>query len=165
MSSPFFGEIRMFGGTFAPVGWAFCDGSVLPIAGNEDLFQLIGSTFGGDGQSNFALPDLRGRIPIHQGNGHLIGQLAGSEVVTLTAAQMPAHQHALASSSTATRDSPAGNVVGETGATLLYAGGAGASMAAGAVQTVGGSQPHNNMMPYLCVSFIISLGGIFPAQG
>src|SRR5664279_3944416 len=101
MSQPFVGEIRMFGGNFAPAGWAFCNGALIPIAENETLFNLIGTTYGGDGQNTFALPDLQGRVPVHQGNGFVMGQRAGAESVTLTQAQMPAHTHVLRGSSSA----------------------------------------------------------------
>ncbi|GAO36074.1 tail collar protein [Sulfuricella sp. T08] len=170
MSQPFVGEIRMFGGNFAPNGWAFCDGQLLPISGNETLFTLIGTTYGGDGQSTFALPDLRGRIPIHQGQGpalspRTIGEKGGSEAVTLTTAQLPTHTHRLASGNAATLGDPTGAAVANTGATTMYGAGAGnIAMAPEASVNAGGSQAHNNLMPYQCVNFIISLFGIFPSQ-
>lgn len=170
MAQPYVGEIRMFGGNFAPTGWAFCDGQLLPILGNETLFALIGTSYGGDGQSTFALPDLRGRIPIHQGQGaglssRVISETGGAESVTLTSAQMPAHVHKIGSGATATLADPSGNVVADTGATAIYGTApATVSMAPEASVSAGGNQPHNNLMPYQCVSFIISMFGIFPSQ-
>jgi microcystin-dependent protein len=171
MSNPFIGEIRMFGSNFAPAGWAFCEGQLLPISENDALFNLIGTTYGGDGQSTFGLPDLRGRVPVHQGqsggsSSYTIGQLAGAEAATLTVNQMPSHRHAFASTAAPGRDTPAGSVLGSPGSgALLYAGGATTStLSASANTTVGGNQPHTNLMPYLCTSFIISLFGIYPTQ-
>jgi microcystin-dependent protein len=170
MSTPYVGEIRMFAGNFAPLGWWFCDGSLLPISENEALFQLIGTTYGGDGQSTFAVPDLRGRIPIHQGQGagltnRVIGESSGSEQVTLTVQQMPGHRHPMASTDPSTSGDPLGKVVGNTGATPIYGSGATTvAMDAGATQQVGGNQPHDNMMPFQCINYIISLFGIFPSQ-
>jgi microcystin-dependent protein len=172
VSTPYIGEIRMFAGNFAPAGWAFCDGSLQPIDENEALFALIGTTYGGDGQTTFALPDLRGRIPIGQGQGpglsfRFLGEPLGSETVTLPWAQMPAHSHGLfASGSPADSSDPTGRVPAVAGSANLYASAGGASVPmspAGTVST-GGSQPHDNLMPTLCVSFIISLFGIFPSQ-
>jgi len=169
MGSPYVGEIRMFGGNFAPVGWAFCDGQLIPIAENDTLFNLIGTTYGGDGQSTFALPNLQSRVPVHQGSGFVIGQTGGTETVTLTTAQLPAHTHVPhANSATGTSDTPANNVWAASGsgrdvdptqtvATLV-------SMKAGTLGLSGGSQPHDNMVPFLAVSFIISLFGVFPSQ-
>jgi microcystin-dependent protein len=166
MSQPFVGEIRMFAGNFAPAGWAFCDGTLLPISEFDTLFNLIGTTYGGDGQSTFALPDLRGRLPIHQGGGFTLAQTGGVETVTLVVAQMPSHTHPfLGSSSVANNPNPAGNVVGESTTISLYESQAPASaMAAGAIGPDGGNQPHSNFQPYLCVNFILSLFGIFPSQ-
>jgi len=170
MAQPFIGEIRMFGGNFAPQGWAFCDGQLLPIAENDALFALIGTTYGGDGQSTFALPDLRSRIPVHQGQGpglslRVIGSNGGSETVALTAAQLPMHSHRLASTFAATLGDPTGEAVADTGAAAMYGGGvANVAMDPAASVAAGGSQSHNNLMPYLGVSFIISLFGIFPSQ-
>lgn len=165
MAQPYVGEIRMFGGNFAPAGWMFCDGQLLPISENETLFQLIGTTYGGDGQSTFALPDLRGRIPIHQGNGFILAETGGAEAVTLTVQQIPAHSHPLlASSRTATLTDPGGNLPAQAQTFDFYQSTPGnQAMAAGAIASVGGSQPHSNFQPYLCVSFIISLFGIFPS--
>jgi microcystin-dependent protein len=167
MSQPYVGEIRMFGGNFAPAGWMFCEGQLLPISENETLFQLIGTTYGGDGQSTFALPDLRGRIPIHQGNGFILAETGGVEEVTLTVNQIPAHSHPLlASSNTAAGAAVAGQVMAaSTGATISPYGSDNpqTNLAPTSISSVGGSQPHSNMQPYLCVSFIISLFGIFPS--
>jgi len=172
MSNPFIGEIRLFAGNFAPAGWAFCDGAMLPIAEYDTLFTLIGTTYGGDGQSTFALPDLRGRIPIHQGQGpglssHTIGESSGSENVSLTVNQMPAHPHAfMGTSSNASAANPANAVVAAPSTIDLYrtATAPNANLAANALGMAGGSQPHDNLQPYLCISFIISLFGIFPSQ-
>jgi microcystin-dependent protein len=173
MSQPYIGEIRMFAGSFAPLGWAFCDGSVLPISENEALFVLIGTTYGGDGQETFALPDLRGRVPVHQGTSpagtpRIVGESAGVEAVTLTQAQLPPHSHhPAASTQPGTSDDPTGRVwaAAADGTTRLYATAAvDTAMGAGSVGSTGGSQPHDNLMPFLGVSFIISLFGIFPTQ-
>jgi microcystin-dependent protein len=164
MSEPFVGEIRMFAGNFAPLNWAFCNGQTLPIAENEVLFQLIGTTYGGDGQQTFNLPDLRGRLPIHQGGGFVLGQAAGSENVTLTINQMPQHGHAVAALATANVKSPVNAVYGGNTTDSIYSATPGAAMNPAVVGIGGGSQPHDNMMPYGVVSFIISLFGIFPTQ-
>jgi microcystin-dependent protein len=165
MAQPYVGEIRMFAGNFAPAGWMFCEGQLLPISENETLFQLIGTTYGGDGESTFALPDLRGRIPIHQGNGFILAETGGAEEITLTVNQIPAHTHPLlASTGVSTVTDPGGNVSGQTGTYDGYQTTPGASaMAAQSISPVGGSQPHTNFQPYLCVDFIISLFGIFPS--
>ena len=165
MAQPYVGEIRMFAGNFAPAGWMFCEGQLLPISENETLFQLIGTTYGGDGQSTFALPDLRGRIPIHQGNGFILAETGGVEEITLTVNQIPAHSHPLlASSNVSTLTDPGGNVSAQTGTFDGYQTTPGASpMAAQSISAVGGSQPHTNFQPYLCIDFIISLFGIFPS--
>ncbi|MFB9982271.1 phage tail protein [Mesorhizobium kowhaii] len=172
MSDPYVGEIRMFGGNFAPNGWAFCDGSSISISENETLFNLIGTTYGGDGQETFNLPDLRGRVPIHAGQGPLItqnyvlGEVAGVESVTLTANQMGAHNHVLiASSNTATDANPAGNVLATSPTVSSFViDVAGPALAGNSLTTAGGNSPHDNFMPYQCVNFIISLFGIFPSQ-
>lgn len=166
MAQPYVGEIRMFAGNFAPVGWNFCDGSLLPISEFETLFQLIGTQYGGDGQSTFAVPDLRGRIPIHMGSGFTLAETGGAETVTLTASQIPSHTHTMfASTSAGSVNSPAGHVIAASPSVVLYtADVTDTNMSAAAVSTVGGSQPHTNFMPYLCVSFIISQFGIFPSQ-
>jgi len=170
MAQPFVGEIRLFAGNFAPAGWMFCQGQLLPISQNETLFNLIGTTYGGDGQETFALPDLQGRAPMHMGTSpadgqtYQLGEKGGVESVTLTTQQIPVHSHAfLGSSNAATLTSPSNSVVG-TSAQVDYLTIATASVAmnANSITPVGGSQPHENMQPYLCVSFIISLFGIFP---
>lgn len=165
MSQPYVGEIRMFAGNFAPAGWMFCEGQLLPISEYETLFNLIGTTYGGDGQSTFELPDLRGRLPLHQGNGFTLGQTAGSETVTLTTAQIPVHTHpALATTNGNTASQPSGNLLAQ-GPDIYEPNTAGnATMAANSISSVGGSQPHDNVQPYLCISFIISLFGVFPSQ-
>lgn len=164
MAQPYVGEIRMFAGNFAPAGWMFCEGQLLPISENETLFQLIGTTYGGDGQSTFALPDLRGRIPIHQGNGFILAETGGAEQITLTIQQIPAHSHPLlASADSASTANASGSVLAQVPSYTPYIdGSASASFSANSIGSVGGSQPHTNFQPYLCVNFIISLFGIFP---
>ena len=166
MAQPYVGEIRMFGGNFAPAGWMFCEGQLLPISEYETLFNLIGTTYGGDGQSTFALPDLRGRLPIHMGNGFTLAEQGGVETVTLTVSQIPAHSHPyLGSTSSAIDANASGNVVAQAGTFFPYLNVPPAvAMAPQSVSSVGGSQPHNNFQPYLCIDFIISLFGIFPSQ-
>lgn len=165
MAQPYVGEIRMFAGNFAPAGWMFCEGQLLPISENETLFQLIGTTYGGDGQSTFALPDLRGRLPLHMGNGFILAETGGAEDVTLTVSQIPAHSHPLqASTSGATLSSPVNNLLAESVAIAPYIQDTtNSNMNPAAVSAVGGSQPHTNFQPYLCIDFIISLFGIFPS--
>lgn len=165
MAQPYVGEIRMFAGNFAPAGWMFCEGQLLPISENDTLFQLIGTTYGGDGETTFALPDLRGRIPIHQGDGFLLAQTGGAEQITLTVNQIPAHTHPFMASGNVSQDtSPAGKTVGQSGAAFLYIqDSTDTNMSQQAIAPVGGSQPHTNFQPYLCVDFIISLFGIFPS--
>jgi microcystin-dependent protein len=168
MAQPYVGEIRMFGGNFAPAGWAFCEGQLLPISENDALFQLIGTNYGGDGQTTFALPDLRGRVPIHMANGFPLAQNGGAETVTLTAQQIPAHNHpALATNNAGNSGSPSNKVLaaGSVVSTTPYGTDAPLSpLHPSTIGSVGGSQPHNNLQPYLCVNFIISLFGIFPSQ-
>jgi microcystin-dependent protein len=168
MAQPYVGEIRMFAGNFAPAGWMFCDGSLLPISENETLFQLIGTTYGGDGQNTFALPDLRGRVPIHFGDGFTLAETGGVEQVTLTSSQIPAHTHAfLATNNPANSSSPANQVFGTTSASTITAYGTdnpATVLDQNSISSVGGNQPHNNFQPYLCVNFIISMFGIFPSQ-
>ncbi|HZS04616.1 MAG TPA: tail fiber protein [Blastocatellia bacterium] len=166
MAQPYVGELRIFAGNFAPAGWMFCDGQLLPISENETLFNLIGTTYGGDGQETFALPDLRGRLPLHQGNGFILAETGGAEEVTLTASQLPAHNHALlASTSPGTENSPANAVPGASPSVTMYVGASPTvNLNPNAMTVAGGSQPHNNLQPYLCVNFIISLFGIFPSQ-
>jgi microcystin-dependent protein len=164
MAYPYVGEIRMFAGNFAPNGWEFCAGQLISIAENETLFNLIGTTYGGDGQSTFALPDLRGRLPVHQGLGFGMGNAAGSEQVTLTTDKLPSHTHALqASTEPNNQVAPAGSTLAASVDIALYIEGTPAtSMSPEAITSVGGSQPHENRQPYLCVNYIISLFGIFP---
>jgi microcystin-dependent protein len=165
MAQPYVGEIRMFAGNFAPAGWMFCEGQLLPISENETLFQLIGTTYGGDGESTFALPDLRGRIPIHQGSGSILAETGGAEEITLTVPQIPVHSHPfLGSSVPGTSSAPKDNVPATTTTGFLYINeNPSQSMAASATVPTGGSQPHTNFQPYLCVDFIISLFGLFPS--
>ncbi len=168
MTQPFVGEIRMFGGSFAPNGWAFCNGQPLPISENEVLFQLIGTTFGGDGEQTFNLPDLRGRVPIHQNNnaGFTLGDAAGVEEVTLTTQQIPVHTHnLLASLDVASTNNPSNQVLAQdafVGADPYQSASPTVNMAASAISPIGGSQPHTNFQPYLCITYIISLFGIYP---
>ncbi len=167
MSDPFIGEVRMFGGTFAPLGWADCNGQLMSIAQNSALFALIGTTYGGDGQTTFALPDLRSRIPIGMQGGN-IGVAGGSETVTLTTQTIAAHAHPAACGGDAVTVSPVngywatdpGGNVGQYNGTQA----ANATMAADAIALSGGGQPHDNVQPYLCIRYIIALEGIFPSQ-
>jgi microcystin-dependent protein len=166
MAQPYVGEIRMFAGNFAPAGWMFCEGQLLPISENDTLFNLIGTTYGGDGESTFALPDLRGRLPLHQGGSTVLAETGGAETVTLTAAQIPQHSHAFVAvgGAVGSQTSPAGSLPAQSYNVTPYINDAPtASFAGGAVGTTGGSQPHDNFQPYLCVEFIISLFGIFPS--
>jgi microcystin-dependent protein len=166
MSDPFIGEIRMFAGNFAPAGWAFCSGQFLPISQNDALFALLGTTYGGDGQSTFALPDLRGRVPVHQGSGFTPGQAGGEEQVTLTVNQIAGHGHPLMGTMSLSNDSsPKNNVLAQSNTFDPYQTTAGSiAMAPQSISSVGGSQPHTNLQPYLCINFIIALEGIFPSQ-
>jgi microcystin-dependent protein len=155
----------MFAGNFAPAGWMFCEGQLLPISEYETLFNLIGTTYGGDGQSTFALPDLRGRIPLHFGNGFTLAETGGAEEITLTVSQIPSHTHALlATNDIPTASSPSGNLTGQAAAKIYRAGNPTVTLNPGSMSSTGGSQPHTNFQPYLCVDFIISLFGIFPSQ-
>ncbi|HVL96206.1 MAG TPA: tail fiber protein [Solirubrobacteraceae bacterium] len=166
MAQPYIGEIRMFGGNFAPVGWMRCEGQVLPISQYDALFTLIGTTYGGDGQSTFALPDLRGRLPVHQSTAFIVGRTGGAEEVTLTLQQIPVHSHpVLAAQSPGSQNAPGGNLVAETvGSLRPYIEDApSVNLAPAAIGPAGGSQPHTNLQPYQCISFIISLFGIFPS--
>jgi len=165
MAQPYVGEIRMFAGNFAPAGWMFCEGQLLPISEYETLFNLIGTTYGGDGQSTFALPDLRGRIPLHQGNSFILAETGGAEEITLTVNQIAAHSHPLlATAAPGTAATPQNSVLAKTTTGFLYINeNTTDNMAATAISSVGGSQPHTNFQPYLCVNFIISLFGIFPS--
>src|SRR5688572_11619842 len=166
MAQPYVGEIRMFAGNFAPAGWMFCEGQLLPISENETLFNLIGTTYGGDGQSTFGLPDLRGRIPVHQGNGFILAETGGAEEITLTVNQIPAHSHPLLATASIVNDtSPLNGLMGQSNTFDPYQSSPPTTpMASQAISLTGGSQPHNNFQPYLCIDFIISLFGIFPSQ-
>ncbi|HEX4955042.1 MAG TPA: tail fiber protein [Thermoanaerobaculia bacterium] len=165
MAQPYVGEIRMFAGNFAPAGWMFCEGQLLPISEYETLFQLIGTTYGGDGQSTFALPDLRGRVPVHQGNGFILAETGGAEEITLTVSQIPAHSHPLlASTNAGTVATPVNNVLAESVSINPYIQDVtNSNMNVASISAVGGSQPHTNFQPYLCINYIISLFGIFPS--
>ena len=167
MSEPYIGEIRIFAGNFAPVNWAFCDGSLIAISQNSTLFNLIGTTYGGDGINTFALPDLRSRSPVHQGNGYVIGQSGGVESVTLTTNQIPAHTHVPQASTGANGppvNSPANNVwSGWTGAQFSSQAPT-LTLDPSAVGLNGGSQPHDNMAPFQVITFIIALYGVYPSQ-
>jgi microcystin-dependent protein len=167
MAQPYVGEIRMVGFNFAPAGWELCNGQLLPISENETLFNLIGTTYGGDGQSTFAMPDLRGRVPIHPGNGFVQAQIAGEETVTLTVQQIPAHSHtAVAVSGAGNQQTPGGNnwASASTGAKLYSDQAPAVALNPAVVGSSGGNQPHDNLMPFQVVNFIISLYGIFPSQ-
>ena len=169
MANPYIGEIRMFGGNFAINGWAFCDGSLQAISQNDTLFNLIGTTYGGDGQQTFALPNLQSRVPVHQGTGFIIGQNGGAETVILNGNQIPSHTHAPACNTGAGNSAaPTGNywaANANTGLPQYSSTTAGVvAMNAGGVGNAGGNQPHDNMIPFLTVTFIISLFGIFPSQ-
>lgn len=173
MATPYVGEIRIFAGNFAPAGWMFCDGDILPISENEVLFALIGTTYGGDGEQTFALPDLQGRLPVHMGsNGgttFILAETGGAESVTLTPNQTPTHNHpVVCSADLAQNQSPQNQVLAQDNLVPqdLYSETETPDqpMAATALNPVGGSQPHDNFQPYLCVNFIISLFGIFPSQ-
>ncbi|NYF80596.1 phage tail protein [Granulicella arctica] len=166
MSNPYVGEIRLVGFNFAPEGWAICQGQLLSIAEYDVLFNLLGTTYGGDGQTTFALPDLQGRAPLHQGSSYIIGSKAGVETVTLTTAQLPQHTHAIAAQG--------GNGNTTSPGSAFFAGSTEEQYASGAGATSGtmlpnfpsvGSQPHDNRMPYLCMNYVISLFGIYPSQG
>jgi len=172
MGQPYIGEIRMFAGSFAPAGWAFCDGATMPISENDALFTLIGTTYGGDGQETFQLPNLQGRLPLHAGQGpglsqnYQLGETFGVESVTLTVQQIPTHSHPmLATSKLASEFAPGGQVFAQPQAVDAYVQPPPVvALSPNAISPVGGSQPHDNFQPYLCVSFIISLFGVFPTQ-
>jgi microcystin-dependent protein len=172
MADPFIGEIRIFAGTYAPVGWNFCDGSLLAISTNDTLYALIGTTYGGDGQQTFAVPDLRGRVPIHWGSGpdqpvYPLGQRAGVNDVTLDADELPSHSHVLmAAPEVGTKTEPTGQTFAKTG-THIYSDKLGLPfnpMSGSAIGPAGGSGAHNNMMPYQAINYIIALQGVFPQQ-
>ena len=169
MPEPYIGEIRMFAGNFAPAGWMLCEGQTLPISENDVLFQLIGTTYGGDGEETFNLPNLASRVPIHMGTSpsgitYQLGEMAGTEQETLTVQQIPAHTHSLqVSSAPGTQNSPANNVIASSPSVTLFVQDLpDSNLALTAVTPVGGSQPHENTQPFLCINFIISLFGVFP---
>ncbi len=165
MSQPYVGELRMVGFNFAPVGWMLCQGQLLQISQYSTLFNLIGTTYGGDGQTTFGLPNLQSRIPVHQGNGYVMGQLSGVENVTLQISQIPAHSHLLnAQSGAGTQPSPSGGVWADSPLDQFSAASPTTQLSNVLLQNSGGSQPHNNIPPFLCINFVISLFGIFPSQ-
>lgn len=171
MAQPYVGEIRMFAGNFAPAGWQLCEGQSLPISENETLFQLIGTTYGGDGQSTFGVPDLRGRLPVHMGNGFSLAEAGGAEEITLTVGQIASHNHPLLATNQGSTLSPLNATFAtvssseagvnayfdQSGAVLL-------GLVPSSLSATGGGQPHSNFQPYLCVNFIIALFGLFPSQ-
>jgi microcystin-dependent protein len=165
MAQPYVGEIRMFAGNFAPAGWLFCDGQLLPISENEALFQLIGTSYGGDGESTFQLPNLQSRVPIHQGNGFILAEIGGAEEITLTTQQIPAHSHRFTGAAvTGNEINAGGNLPANSFNVTPYINDSpSGNFNAQAVGPAGGSQPHTNLQPYLCINFIISLFGIFPS--
>jgi len=168
MAQPYVGEIRMFAGNFAPAGWMFCNGSLLPISENEVLFQVIGTTYGGDGQSTFAIPDFQGRVPIHMGNSFTEGEKAGVESVTLTVNQIPSHTHSLQGTSASAAGTAPSNATLPAAAlassiTPYGTDAPNTTLSPQSVTPVGGSQPHENMQPFLCINYIISLFGIYPS--
>src|SRR5690349_17450646 len=172
MAQPYVGEIRMFAGNFAPNGWMFCEGQTLPISENDVLFQLIGTTYGGDGQETFLLPNLASRVPIHMGTGpdgttYQIGEMAGTEQETLSTQQIPNHSHPFTANTTnGTIINPGGNLLAASAASVqtLIQDVADTPFNNQVIQPAGGSQPHENTQPFLCINFIISLFGIFPSQ-
>lgn len=168
MAQPFVGEIRMFGGNFAPAGWMFCEGQLLPISENETLFNLIGTTYGGDGQSTFALPDLRGRVPMHFGGGFIQAETGGVEEVTLTVNQIPAHGHPMGATESGNSLSPNSALPAtvsssQNGANVYNNVAPNTPLNPASITPTGGSQPHTNFQPYLCINFIISLFGVYPS--
>jgi microcystin-dependent protein len=163
LADPYIGELRIFAGNFAPSGWLLCAGQLLSISEHEALFQLIGTTYGGDGETTFAIPDLRGRLLVHQGNGFVLAETGGVEQVTLTTSQLPAHTHAVLASSAAGGPNPQGAVPATSAAIDLYRESTPDTPLGPSLAAVGGSQPHTNLQPALCVNYIISLFGIFPS--
>jgi len=165
LSEPFLAEVRIVGFNFAPRGWAFCDGQILPINQNQSLYSLLGTTYGGDGRTSFALPDLRGRTPMHVGNGHQQGQKSGEENHTLAANEMPQHSHQqVATSTSAAASTPGGNRLAATTDNIYGAKSGTGSLNAAATINSGGGQAHENMQPYLAVNFCIALQGLFPSR-
>ena len=166
MSTPFLGEIKIISWNFAPKGWAFCNGQLLPINQNQALFSLFGTTYGGDGRVNFALPNLRGQVPIHMGSGHTLGEKAGTTAVTVNIQQLATHLHSMnASGTVAASNTPAGNVLANGNPNNLYGPTTNLStLAPDTVSSVGGNQAHTNLMPFLVLNFVVALQGIFPSQ-
>lgn len=171
MADPFVAEIRMFSFNFAPRGWAMCNGQILPLSQNTALFSLLGTTYGGNGMSNFALPDLQGRAPMHPGQGpalslHDLGEIGGSETVTLLESEIPAHNHTLSVASLNSQSTnPSNTVLGRGNPVKIYtSGGSQTAMGANSLAPSGGGLPHNNMMPYLTMNFCIALQGVFPPR-
>jgi microcystin-dependent protein len=171
MSEPFVGEIRMFAGNFAPRGWAFCDGQLLAVSQNDALFSLLGTIYGGDGRTTFGLPEMRGRIPVHAGQGpglsnRRLGDKSGTEEVTVTVSQLPPHTHSMnASTAAGTENSPGGEFLGASPNTRIFRPATpDRTLNAASISSVGGSQSHSNLMPFLCIHFIIALVGIYPSR-
>ena len=164
MSTPFLAEIKIISWNFPPKGWALCNGQMLPINQNQALFSLLGTTYGGNGQTTFALPDFRGRVPLHTGQGFSLGQAGGQEVHTITATETPAHNHQLnAQTAAGGTNIPQGNFLANSNVSP-YRGDANTTLAPALVSSIGGSQPHENRQPFLVLNFIIALVGIFPSQ-
>jgi microcystin-dependent protein len=164
MATPFLAEIRIVSFNFAPKGWALCNGQLLPINQNQALFSLLGTTYGGNGQTTFALPNFQGRVPMHWGNSFAIGQTGGEAAHTLTISELPAHVHSVAANNAAVNQgSPANNYPGNPGQ-AIYSNSLDSALSSGTVAAAGGSQPHENLPPYLALNFVIALQGIFPSQ-
>lgn len=166
MAEPFLSELRLFSFGFPPKGWAFCAGSLLPINQNQALFSLLGTTYGGDGRVNFGLPDLQGRVPIHMGSGHTLGERGGEQGHTLSISELPTHTHTAAAAAAAASASSPGNnfVAGPLAVFSTFSGGNAVALNAGTIAAVGGSQAHLNMQPFLVLNWCIALQGIFPSQ-
>ena len=165
MAEPFLSEIRIVSFNFPPKGWAFCNGQLLPINQNQALFSLLGTTYGGNGQTNFALPNFQGKVPIHTGNGHTLGETGGEQAHTITISELPAHTHVLNGTSNAANSlTPAGGLLANTAPSELYNSSEPGAMTPSAISNIGGSQAHLNMQPFLALSFCVALQGIFPSQ-
>jgi microcystin-dependent protein len=165
MSEPFLSEIKIMSFNFPPKGWALCNGQLLPINQNQALFSLLGTTYGGDGRQTFALPNLRGQVPMHMGSSHTLGERGGAAAVTVNIQQLPTHTHpVMASATAANTDDASAGVLAQAGQNMYGPYASPVSMAANSVSNAGGSQPHNNMAPYLVLNFCIALIGIFPSQ-